>query len=55
MGAADSDPRVELVFDDGVKYMTDSSGEFDLIIMDSTDPIGPAVGLFLREFYRKVA
>lgn len=49
------DPRVELVFDDGVAFMQARQGEFDLVIVDSTDPIGPAVGLFLREFYAEVA
>ena len=50
-----ADPRVELVFDDGVKYIENHAASFDLIIIDSTDPIGPAVGLFLADFYRKVA
>jgi spermidine synthase len=49
------DPRVELVFDDGVKYIENHAASFDLIIIDSTDPIGPAVGLFLADFYRKAA
>ena len=49
-----ADPRVELVFDDGVKYIEEHQGEFDLIIVDSTDPIGPAVGLFQGDFYSKV-
>lgn len=49
------DPRVELVFDDGVAYMEQNTDAFDLIIVDSTDPIGPAVGLFNRDFYGKVA
>ncbi len=53
--AVAEDPRVELVFDDGVAYMEARQGEFDLVIVDSTDPIGPAVGLFLRDFYAKVA
>lgn len=50
-----ADPRVELVFDDGVKYIDENRASFDLIIIDSTDPIGPAVGLFLADFYRKAA
>mgnify|MGYP001068713251 CR=1 FL=1 len=53
--AVEADPRVDLVFDDGVKYIEDHEGQFDLIIVDSTDPIGPAVGLFQADFYRKVA
>jgi spermidine synthase len=49
-----ADPRVELVFDDGVRYIEQNRREFDLIVVDSTDPIGPAVGLFLADFYGKV-
>ena len=49
-----SDPRCELVFDDGVTFMETHQGEFDLVIVDSTDPVGPAVGLFQRAFYTKV-
>ena len=49
------DPRVELIFDDGVAFIEKHASTFDLIIVDSTDPIGPAVGLFLRDFYRKAA
>ena len=49
-----ADPRVELVFDDGVAYVEDHADSFDLVIVDSTDPIGPAVGLFQEDFYAKV-
>jgi spermidine synthase len=48
-----ADPRVELVFDDGVEYIEKNQESFDLIIVDSTDPVGPAVGLFLSDFYRR--
>ncbi len=54
VGPAIADPRVELVFDDGVAYVEAHPEEFDLVIVDSTDPIGPAVGLFLSDFYAKV-
>ncbi len=50
-----SDPRVILRFADGIEYVENHRREFDVIVIDSTDPIGPAVGLFDREFYRKVA
>jgi spermidine synthase len=49
------DRRVELVFDDGVRFIERRAAEFDLIVIDSTDPIGPAVGLFQGDFYRSVA
>ena len=45
------DPRVNLLFADGLKYVRNFSSAFDLIIVDSTDPFGPGEGLFTREFY----
>ena len=49
---ANSDPRTQLLFDDGIKYMADSAPEsLDVVIVDSTDPVGPAEGLFNAAFY----
>ncbi len=49
---ANSDPRAELLFDDGIKYMADCApGSVDVVIVDSTDPVGPAEGLFNAAFY----
>ncbi len=45
------DPRVTLYFEDGLKFVRSKENEYDLIIVDSTDPIGPGEGLFTREFY----
>ena len=45
------DPRVELFFEDGLKFIRSHVDEYDLIIVDSTDPFGPGEGLFTREFY----
>jgi len=47
-------PRVKLHVDDGLAYIRDHQNEFDVILVDSTDPIGPAVGLFEEDFYRLV-
>ena len=48
-----TDERVELIFDDGLKYVENAAtGAYDLIIVDSTDPIGPGEGLFTTEFYK---
>jgi len=44
-------PRVKLLIEDGVKFMKESKEKFDLIVIDSTDPVGPAEGLFLEDFY----
>jgi spermidine synthase len=49
-GAFD-DPRLELVFDDGLNFLKTSDRQFDVIISDSTDPIGPGKALFSRDFY----
>ena len=49
-----SNPRVKLHVDDGIAYIRDHQNEFDIILIDSTDPIGPAVGLFEEDFYRVV-
>ncbi len=46
-----SDKRVKLVFEDGAEFLKDS-GKFDVIFVDSTDPIGAAKALFSIEFYR---
>ncbi|MDX1604543.1 MAG: polyamine aminopropyltransferase [Candidatus Competibacterales bacterium] len=49
-GAFD-DPRLELVIADGMDYVRCSDAVFDVIISDSTDPIGPGEVLFSRDFY----
>ena len=45
------DPRLTIVFEDGLKFVRTRKDEYDLIIVDSTDPFGPGEGLFTREFY----
>ncbi len=45
-------PKVELIIGDGIKYMKESKEKFDLMLIDSTDPVGPAEGLFDPAFYR---
>lgn len=50
---SNTDSRVEFFFGDGIQWMKDAAaGSVDLIIVDSTDPIGPAEGLFTEDFYR---
>ncbi len=50
---SNDDPRAELHFADGIKWVKEAApGSVDLIIVDSTDPIGPAEGLFNEAFYR---
>ncbi len=45
------DSRCELIIGDGIKYIEEFGGKFDLILIDSTDPEGPAEGLFSKQFY----
>jgi len=50
---ANNDPRAKFIFDDGIEWIRKSEqGKYDVIIIDSTDPIGPAAGLFSHEFYK---
>ncbi len=54
-GALD-DPRLELRIEDGLRYVAETASataaRFDLIVLDLTDPIGPAEALYSVEFFR---
>jgi spermidine synthase len=50
-GAYD-DPRVNIVIDDGMKFVAETEERFDVIISDSTDPVGPGEVLFAEDFYQ---
>ncbi len=50
-GDAFEDPRAELVIADGARYVATTEARFDVIIVDSPDPVGPAEILFARGFY----
>ena len=45
------DERVHIYYEDGMKFVRRKEDEYDLIIVDSTDPFGPGEGLFTKEFY----
>ena len=47
-------PRVEVIIRDGIEYIKPHKGVFDVILVDSTDPVGPAVGLYKKEFYEGI-
>ena len=52
--SANDDPRATLAFDDGIAWMANAAdASLDVIIVDSTDPVGPAEGLFNEAFYRQ--
>ncbi len=50
-GAFD-DPRLDLVIADAARYMDEDGPSFDVVIVDSTDPLGPGLALFTEAFYR---
>jgi spermidine synthase len=53
--AAFDDPRTRLLIEDGIKFVNDTNEKFDVCLIDSTDPVGPAIGLFTSEFYSRIA
>lgn len=51
---ANNDPRASILFTDGIRWMQEAPSESaDIVIVDSTDPIGPAEGLFNEAFYQE--
>lgn len=54
-GDAFEDARAQVLFVDGIAYVRDGTGQFDAIIIDSSDPVGPSEGLFTEAFYRDAA
>jgi spermidine synthase len=50
-GPVFADKRFELVIDDGMKYVARTDRRFDVVIVDSTDPLGPGAVLFSEAFY----
>ncbi|AEF95930.1 spermidine synthase [Methanotorris igneus] len=46
--------KVNIIIGDGIKYVAECDEKYDVIIVDCPDPVGPAVGLFEKEFYKNV-
>ncbi|MBA4602642.1 polyamine aminopropyltransferase [Thermoactinomyces mirandus] len=49
-----SDPRVQFIFNDGIKHVQAIRNHYDVIIVDSSDPVGPAKALFEQSFYKNI-
>jgi spermidine synthase len=50
-----SDPRLNFVFQDGTSFVSQQKDrKYDVVIVDSSDPVGPAVSLFEKEFYQNI-
>ncbi|RMH22615.1 MAG: polyamine aminopropyltransferase [Gammaproteobacteria bacterium] len=53
---SNDDPRCQLLFDDGIAWVNSQPDQsLDILIIDSTDPVGPAEGLFSRPFYQQAS
>jgi spermidine synthase len=54
IGRAWDDPRLEVRIADGIEYVKNAkNGSFDVILLDHSDPVGPAAGLFNVAFYKE--
>ena len=47
-------PKCEILVEDAIEYIKDKKDMFDIVLIDSTDPMGPGEGLFTEEFYTNV-
>ncbi|MDR3588535.1 MAG: polyamine aminopropyltransferase [Negativicutes bacterium] len=47
-------PKLQLMIDDGIAHMARAENQYDVIIVDCSDPIGPGEGLFTYGFYKDV-
>lgn len=54
LAASFDEAKSELLIADGIEYVRDNKNSFDLVIVDSTEPVGPAVELFSKGFYQDV-
>lgn len=54
-GSIYDDPRAELIVNDAAEYVKNAKDRFDVVIIDSTDPVGPGEKLFTPEFYGNLA
>lgn len=54
IASALNDSRVDIQVVDGIRYIHEHKSEFDIIMVDSTEPVGPAVGLFEKGFYQGI-
>ena len=50
VGAWD-DPRLNVLFEDGIAFVKKAEAQYDVVIIDGSDPVGPAEGLFEKEFF----
>ncbi|HKJ32360.1 MAG TPA: polyamine aminopropyltransferase [Balneolales bacterium] len=46
-----NNPRLNVIFDDGISFVKNAHDKYDVIIIDGSDPVGPAEGLFRKQFF----
>lgn len=52
-GVGDFDnPKLSVLYEDGIEFVKNVEKPYDVIIIDGSDPVGPAEGLFEKDFYR---
>ena len=49
-----SHSKVQLKIEDGIKFVQETQEKFDIILVDGSDPVGPAEGLFNFQFYQQI-
>ena len=49
-----NDPRVKVFYEDGARFVANQTDSYEVIIVDSTDPVGPGQILFQKEFYENM-
>ncbi len=54
MASAFEDPRVRLIFEDASRYVGLEKERFDIIIIDTSDPVGPATAFYKEEFFEQL-
>ena len=54
IGCELDNPKVDVKIEDAIEFIKDKKNEYDIILIDSTDPMGPGEGLFTEEFYTNV-
>ncbi|HNR65386.1 MAG TPA: polyamine aminopropyltransferase [Atribacterota bacterium] len=46
--------KVHLYYQDGAQFLTVRRNQYDVVIVDSTDPVGPGITLFTEQFYQSI-
>ena len=54
ISSAYNDPRLEVVIRDGIEFVKNCNERFDVIFLDTSDPVGPAEALYRKDFYQSL-